>query len=308
MNKTLKPELSYTRVNCFLTCRRKYYFEYIEDLTPKIKSNALVTGDIVHRLLDAYYSNTLSVKDFEGLKTFARAAFPFNDDEDLEDSILQAASLFNLYVNTFEEDKMCEVRSPELHLEKDFGDFTLYSRLDGLIFYKAYNGVFRLEHKTTSRTTEAYLKGLTQGLQTGIAHWLAQELLDEPLKGSIFNLLIKTKIPKVERSAPILMNQKTVEAAQRTVYGVVEDLKKGNLYPSMQCNQYNSLCEFYPICMQNDSPAKREELYISRKEVKERAEKLNLRVYDDVVAAKVDRDHVHVKQKQSKSKKTKKEN
>lgn len=293
---TNKPELSYTRINNFLVCRQKYTYEYLEDLTPKIKAEALVVGDIVHRLLDAYYSKTLDPStDFTSLQEFAIKQFPHNDPETLKADVLQAAQLFNTYIQEYGHDHMYEVRSPELHLEKDFDSFTLYSRLDGLIFYKAYNGVFRLEHKTTSRTSSTYLQGLSQGLQTGIAHWLAEELLDEPLKGSIFNLLIKTKIPKAERSAPILLNRKLIDNAKRTVYGVVRDIERGDFYPSMQCTLYNKECDFYPICQMNDTPAKRSELYMSRKEVKEKAARIGVRLYDDVDAGQIDQTHKHIK-------------
>ena len=291
-----KLELSYTRINAFLTCRQRYVYEYQEDLTPKEKASALVTGDIVHKLLDAYYSNRLQPGDIEHIKEYAIAAFPNNDPDQLANDAFQAALLFNTYIQTFEDDEMTEVRSPELHLEKDFGDFSLYSRLDGLIFYKAYNGVFRLEHKTTSKTSSIYLSGLSRGLQTGIAHWLAEELLDEPLKGSVFNLLVKTKIPTAQRSAPLLMNKQIIEKTKETVYGVVRSIERNDFYPSMQCTLYNKPCDFYAICQENDTPNKRRELFMSREEMKKKAGTLGIRLYDEVDAGQTDQEHKHFKE------------
>ena len=257
------PILSYSQISTFLTCRKMWYWQYIEDLTPKRKTLPLMVGDLTHQLLDAYYQGKLDTQSFTNLKQQAANLYPSNDLSEVEEAVMQSAILLNGYVKQYQADEL-EVTSPEVWLEKDFGSFSLTARLDAIC--KTTDGrTWRMEHKTAGRVDKFYLKGQRRGLQTGISQWLMDELLTDKISGTIFNLLVKKKVPEFPRDL-VPRSQLVIDMAKRTVHGVVNSLQYGNLYPSTQCIQYQRECDFLPLC-QSDTPAVREHLYTSRKGV-----------------------------------------
>jgi hypothetical protein len=264
------PTLSYSQITTYLSCHKKWYWQYIEDLTPKKKSPALQIGDLTHRLLDAYYKNTLKPQDIANLMQFAQELYPDSPPEEIETCTIQSAQLLNAYLQKFQDDDL-QVTSPEIWLEKDFGDFTLTCRLDAICETPDHKQ-WRMEHKTTTRLDSAYLRGQRRGLQTGIAHWLAEELLPHQLHGTIYNILVKRNPPKCHRE--LVPNSKwLIDYAKQCVKGVVRSIKRRDFYPSLQCFTYNHTCEFEPLC-RNDTPATRKAFYTSRKEVKERSQRV----------------------------------
>jgi RecB family exonuclease len=48
-------KISNSEVATWLQCKRKYFYEYILDLEPKVLSAALTKGNILHAVLEAYY-------------------------------------------------------------------------------------------------------------------------------------------------------------------------------------------------------------------------------------------------------------
>lgn len=56
MQNNGKLTLTYSGMQAFLTCPRKYYWRYVEELEPMEKSEALVLGSAVHRWLEYFYS------------------------------------------------------------------------------------------------------------------------------------------------------------------------------------------------------------------------------------------------------------
>jgi hypothetical protein len=48
-----KTKVSYSEIRTYKSCRRKYFFSYIEGLKPKQESDALVSGSYYHKKLEA---------------------------------------------------------------------------------------------------------------------------------------------------------------------------------------------------------------------------------------------------------------
>jgi hypothetical protein len=256
-----KLKLSYSQATTFLICHKKWWWVYDQDLTSKKeKKPALQLGDVVHRLLDKYYRFELDTSDISALDKYVQKLYPQNSDEESITTARIAATLFYGYIKQFEEDDL-RVVSPEMHLEKDFGDFSLYSRLDAVCLTPD-DREWRMEHKTTSRMDSYYLNGLRKGLQTGIALWLYEDLVNPKVAGTVFNMLIKTKVPSYPRS-PILKERWVINLAKEAVRGIVRDIKRRDFYPSANCSLYNEECEFAALC-RNDTPQIRETFYTSR--------------------------------------------
>jgi hypothetical protein len=48
-------QISNSEVGSWLTCQRKYHFEYVMDLEPKVQSTPLTKGILIHAMLEEYY-------------------------------------------------------------------------------------------------------------------------------------------------------------------------------------------------------------------------------------------------------------
>ena len=261
-----KPALSNSRITTFLACRQLYKWIYVEKLATKEKSIPLQVGDITHQLLDLFFSHQLTTDIIGQLGPIVGKLYPDNDEHLSADIAYQAAKLFNTFVKKHNNEKM-QIHSPEMHLEKDFGPFSLYARLDGLLLDEN-GGVWREEFKTTSRTDSAYLSGLRGGLQTGISIWLLDELFPFRVKGTCFDLLVKKTVSEALRSlAP--RQRWVVEFSKQTVHGVARSIARGDFYPSMNCIRYNRPCEYMVLC-QSDTPQNRSAFFTERKEASDR--------------------------------------
>jgi CRISPR/Cas system-associated exonuclease Cas4 (RecB family) len=48
-------KISNSEVSTWLHCKRKYFYEYVLDLEPRVQSGPLTKGNIIHELLEQYY-------------------------------------------------------------------------------------------------------------------------------------------------------------------------------------------------------------------------------------------------------------
>jgi putative RecB family exonuclease len=54
-----KPHLSYSQINCYMTCPLKYRFHYIDQIEPPFVSSALAFGSCIHEAVGAFYQSFL---------------------------------------------------------------------------------------------------------------------------------------------------------------------------------------------------------------------------------------------------------
>jgi hypothetical protein len=195
---------------------------------------------------------------------WAKAEFPNYTDDQVEALVLEAGDLVMGYLDSQKQTGI-KIISPEMHLEKDFGDFLLYARLDGLA-QTPDERLWRMEYKTTSKMDSIYLQGLRKGLQTGISHWLCDELLEQRISGSLFGLLVKTKIPQFH-IMPYTRERWVEEYAERTVRGIVRSIQREDFYPSLDCIFGYQKCDYMPLCSTNGNPEVIKQFYTQRKEV-----------------------------------------
>jgi len=253
-----KPRLSYSRTSTFLHCRMAYKWAYLEGLTPKVKAVPLQIGDITHQLFHLNFEGKVTGKDVEDLDTFVKKNYPQNDPLINLAVAREAASLFSGYLNNpeYQDDPITQTSS-EVHLELEMPNFILYGRIDGLCKTKDERQ-WRLERKTTKQMDSYFLTGLKKSLQAGIYDVLA-EANSLGLVGTIYDILVKTKIPQYKRN-PVLKNREVMERAIQTVEGVCRDIQRGDFYPSSNCINYNQECNYRPLC-NFDSPETRKAFF-----------------------------------------------
>ena len=254
--------LSHSKIKTFLNCRQRYKWEYEECLTPIETSKALQVGDIVHRLLHLYHIKELSMDKIAELPNLIKSLHPENSEELTEEIVQQSAILMSGYLAKWKDDTL-NVISSETWIEVEFPEqnFSLSGRIDALA-RSEIGRLWRLEHKTAARSDSAYLSGLKGSLQGAIYDYLTEQTFKETVEGTIYNLLVKTQIPKFERSYT-----KTSTGLKKrmldTVYGVVRDIRRNDYYPSCNCFDFNRACDFSVLC-DHDSPETRQAFFKHR--------------------------------------------
>ena len=110
--------------------------------------------------------------------------------------------------------------------------------------------LWRFEHKTAAKMDSYYLNGLRGGLQGGIYHWGLNQTMPEPVVGTIYNMLIKTKVPQYPRM-PVMMQTGLADRAVQTFDGIARQIFLGDIYPNANaCYQFNRECDYLPLCAQ----------------------------------------------------------
>jgi hypothetical protein len=257
-----KLRLSTSRVKTYLHCPKAYWWQYKEDVVLQKRSKALQVGDFTHIFLQKDAEGTLTKEYVNQLADEVQKAYP---DNTIEESTDIAYDAFTYYLGHKEKfkDSAFKIESTEVHLECEMKGFTLYTRLDTLLRDQE-SRLWRGEYKTTARIDSAYLSGLKSGLQAGISYLVMQEVMPEPITGTIYDLIVKTKVPQYER-AMILAERSLIQRTTDCLNGVADGILSERFYPSMECHYFNRECDFLPLC-KHDSIATREAFYERRTE------------------------------------------
>jgi hypothetical protein len=223
----------------------------------------LQVGDIVHQLHHLWITGQLTPEHFTNLDELVQKLYPENSEELSLDVAIQAATLIRGYLEKYRDDKLNFISS-EIHIETDIGSCVLVMKVDALA-RPADERLWRVEHKTTARMDSHYLNGLKGGLQGAIYDFGIEQEFKEKVSGTIYNLLVKTKIPDYHR-AYTKCNRSAIDRMLKTVEGVVRDIHNADFYPSSLCFLYQRECDYKKLC-DYDDPMVRESFYMKRKEV-----------------------------------------
>ncbi|MDE5603535.1 MAG: PD-(D/E)XK nuclease family protein, partial [Helicobacter sp.] len=112
----LEPKFSPTSLECFLTCKRKYYYRYIQGF--KEGKESFNIGSKVHKALQEGFSEFLEKRDFKQViqKTYEKLEDSFNQQEKF------LSKLAKKYLEVFfeKEEKRLQQGWMPLMLEKEF--------------------------------------------------------------------------------------------------------------------------------------------------------------------------------------------
>lgn len=244
--------LSYSKVSTWLECRQRFFYEYVKLLTPKKRSRALQVGGLVHELLKYFYTGRLKLDEFENLDKVVQK---FNQENTPEESLgvaIEAAQLVVDYLKKYQHEELeildveQQMFMPRIEARKGI-PYILHSTPDMSCRFDGRK-IWQLEHKTTARTDALYLRGLRNILQARIYHTLLNHWYDGEVVGVIYNLIVKTQVPKYER-APVLISQNSVNEVMETVDGVVREITEFDVWRNYQnCTKYNRECDYKLLC------------------------------------------------------------
>lgn len=259
-----KLRLSYSKINTWQTCHLKYKYCYIDRLVRKEeKSYPLQVGDVVHRLMHLWYTGELTARVVTNLEKLVQKLYPGNEDPTTLSVAADAAALMKGYLDKFSQNDPIKFISTEVHLQVELPNYFLYGIIDAL-GRPEDKRLWRVEHKTTSRMDSFYLNGLKGGLQGAIYDYLIEQVMKEEVKGTIYNILVKTKIPQYER-VYTNKNRAAVKRMLETVDGVYREIARAEYFPSSRCFSYNTDCDYKLLC-DNDNEVTRQSFYKTREE------------------------------------------
>jgi hypothetical protein len=241
--------LSFSGAQTWLTCRQKWYWNYDQNIKRKETSRALQVGGIVHELLHKFYIQEDLPTDLEA---YIQQEHPENQGPESAMVAKEALTLVLGYLNQYSNDPLTVISS-EMKIEvpreePESGQiYNIYVIIDSVVRTQDQR-LWRMEHKTTARMDNYYLSGLRAGLQGGIYHYCLNKTMPEPVVGTIYNMLVKTKIPQYARM-PVLMESKLAERAIQTFDGVARQIFLGDIFPDAgSCFSFNRECQYLPLC------------------------------------------------------------
>ena len=144
-------------IDCFQTCRRKYYWRHVRHLTTRTKSQALVFGGAIHDALDVFYCHfpdqTKGLK--EALTVFG-ATYKDREGDELRTKENGMKMLIH-YSDVYKNEPFTPVGKPEAGFVFSLAPNLLYGgRLDLPIDWDG--ALWILEHKTTSRLSSNFFR------------------------------------------------------------------------------------------------------------------------------------------------------
>lgn len=244
--------LSFSGASTWLSCRRKWYFNYKENLVGKETSRALEVGAVTHYLLHKWFLEEITLEDIQNLNETLIEFYPDMPPQEAVSIAMECSQYLLGYIDKYQNDPI-KVISSEMKIEseviepKTLKPYRIYGIIDA-VCRTPDQRLWRLEHKTAGSIDSFYLNGLRNGLQGGIYHYLLNKTMPEPVVGTIYNMIVKTKIPKYERM-PVFMESILAARALATFHGIARDIFLGDIYPNADaCFSYNRNCTYLPLC------------------------------------------------------------
>lgn len=282
----------------FLNCRKKWYYNWIEKITPKRPNNKLFFGTMFHHWLEIYYNmncEKLSA-DFETSTWINKQNMSGMEQVEIDDLMTLMKGVNAYYDKTYKDsDSKFEVIATEL-------EFII--RLDGDIYYTGtidlvygIDGKIRfMDHKTVSsismyvekadmdRQISRYwwaLEMLAKGIgkvKNAKGEWVEfTPLLGKTIDGFDYNLIAKDfpKQPKVLKPKKgKIFGELSQDKSQKTTYDLyVDKIRELNLDP----NDYNEM-----LTMLKDKP----DIFVNRLNVTRTDEEKQSAIYEFLYTVK----------------------
>lgn len=247
--------VSASRLKCYMTCRRQFYFRYMLGLK-KPAGAALIVGQALHRMLEIWnharwhgddpVKTTTPERFEEEWHTIVEAqAVAWKDDKD---EPKQKATALRLWHAWLENPPIPVDEAPEgveVYLEHEEATSDRPKIIGYLDLVRA--GGLLVEFKTAARSTKADELAHQHRLQLTIYALLYRESTWQEEKGFQVIQLIKTKEPKIEVFNLPPAREKDFEELDATIRAFQQGVANGDF--SMSPGQQCSWCDYRKECM-----------------------------------------------------------
>lgn len=196
-------QLDSTKLNTYQACPRKYFFNYVLGLKPDYESVHLVFGSAIHEALEHLLLNKqrmdrANVIQEAFLKFFTEYRATFTPDDDALNKLKtpeKALEILNAYDKYYLlEDSDSDVLYTEVAGTVPVDDENeLHFKLDSII--RDSNGIYCLEHKTTSADSKPWQQQWIMSLQVGTYHHVLYTMYPA---NEVYGVVINGIIPRTK--------------------------------------------------------------------------------------------------------------
>lgn len=211
MNLTLSPAtespaandklvLTYSALNTFRNCPRKYKHRYIDNLRPRERAEALSFGSVVHGAIELWYRMVKQPNRMAVVLETIDQQFPERNVDFTQKSHWHLArSMFTGYASHYatedfeivevEKEFVGEIRNPDTGRQSQ--TFRIAGKVDAIV--RCHDGMYLLEHKTAASIDANYLDKLWTDTQIALYSFYLREM-GYPIVGVIYNVLLKSRL------------------------------------------------------------------------------------------------------------------
>ncbi|MFM9065114.1 MAG: RecB family exonuclease [Pirellula sp.] len=203
---TLPPEtsdknvLTYSALNTFRNCPRKYKNRYIDNLRPRMKVESLSFGSVIHTAIELWYRSVNDANRLWKALDFIDRSFPERaTDENQMASWHLARAMFTGYASRYATEDFTiievektftgQIRNPDTG--RCSQTFVMAGKADAIV--QLHDGMYLLEHKTAASIDGNYLDKLWTDTQIALYSYYLREL-GYPIVGIIYNVLLKSRL------------------------------------------------------------------------------------------------------------------
>jgi RecB family exonuclease len=195
-----KALLTYSALNTFRNCPRKYKNRYLDNLRPRERAEALSFGSVIHKAIELWYRSRDTESRLSEVLAYIDDAFE-NRVSDLNHMVQWhlATAMMHGYAERYatedfevvevEKEFVGEIRNPDTGRQSQ--TFRIAGKVDGIV--RCHDGLYLLEHKTASTVDASYLDKLWTDTQIALYCYYLREL-GYPIVGVIYNVLLKSRL------------------------------------------------------------------------------------------------------------------
>lgn len=196
----MKSVLTYSALNCYRNCPRKYKLRYIDLLRRPQSPEALMFGDVIHVCLQLWYTLPADGHRLLVFLDLIDTRFPNRVGDPGQKAAWQLArAIMGGYAARYAEEEFeplhvekkfdCEIRNPDTGRASQ--TFTIAGKVDGIV--RAGGELYLLEHKTASSLSGDYLDKLWCDTQIALYTFYLRQL-GFPIVGVVYNVLLKSRL------------------------------------------------------------------------------------------------------------------
>jgi RecB family exonuclease len=195
-----KTLLTYSALNTFRNCPRKYKNRYLDNLRPRERAEALSFGSVIHTAIELWYRSSNTESRLRDVLAYIDDAFENRlVDSNLMVQLHLATAMIRGYAERYgteefevvevEKEFVGEIRNPDTGRQSQ--TFRIAGKVDGIV--RCHDGLYLLEHKTASTIDASYLDKLWTDTQIALYCYYLREL-GYPIVGVIYNVLLKSRL------------------------------------------------------------------------------------------------------------------
>ncbi len=195
-----KSVLTYSALNTFRNCPRKYKHRYIDCLLPREKPEAMSFGSVIHGAIELWYRSDANDHCLWSVLDHVDQQFPMRaGDDDQKAAWHLARAMITGYAARYQSEDfeiveveksfMGEIRNPDTNRPSQ--TFVMAGKADAIV--RRPDGMYLVEHKTASSVDANYLDKLWTDTQIALYSFYLRQL-GYPIVGVIYNVLLKSRL------------------------------------------------------------------------------------------------------------------